>query len=423
MFILKISRFKVLVDSKKYDTKVGSSEREKMLRDMEKNKEFKIGWLISLDSRISARGDATIIPEIVGCDQILFYVNNLMGQADPSDILNQLYHLSDVFRFFLLREDEEKNEFQVEKEKKKTFVKQMQAKRDEIRKLKANANSFVETILDMEASFVRSLEDFMSSLRSEFVDTMNAWWMASIKFSTTKSKGKVVSSSSLWDSFKKFRNNAAFINDYGVNISDLKIFVKGKVSEENVTYKDNTSTIFFVEGISFVDKKLNLNEDMSSTVYTHEIEYVEEIVDEDLGVSSEAYSHEIEYVVEDELGVNNEISPEDSGSSLARKEVLKLANSNSLCESCLKKKSKCSVKLTVGFCAQVQEEYNAKKTIMEVSKSLACETSDIQSVLVNHGIEEKRTSCRGYEEYKLSDEYKEKCRKNNEKKNLSSFLV
>jgi hypothetical protein len=102
-FHLKFRDFTILVDSKNFvnSSGVSSTDRKKMKYDMNYNKHIKIAWMVSLYKPIHCYSKA---PFMIDIDNgvCYCYVNSLMNQENPGNILRTLYYCCKMVYDFAL---------------------------------------------------------------------------------------------------------------------------------------------------------------------------------------------------------------------------------------------------------------------------------------------------------------------------------
>jgi hypothetical protein len=102
-FHLKFRDFTILVDSKNFvnSSGVSSTDRKKMKYDMNHNKHIKIAWMVSLYKPIHCYSKA---PFMIDIDNgvCYCYVNSLMNQENPGNILRTLYYCCKIVYDFAL---------------------------------------------------------------------------------------------------------------------------------------------------------------------------------------------------------------------------------------------------------------------------------------------------------------------------------
>ena len=102
-FHLKFRDFTILVDSKNFinSSGVSSTDRKKMKYDMSYNTHIKIAWMISLYKPIHCYGKAPFMMDIDN-GVCYCYVNSLMTQENPKNILKTLYYCCKIMYDFAL---------------------------------------------------------------------------------------------------------------------------------------------------------------------------------------------------------------------------------------------------------------------------------------------------------------------------------
>jgi hypothetical protein len=107
-FHLKFRDFTILVDSKNFvnSSGVSSTDRRKMKHDMNQNTHIKIAWMVSLHKPIHCYSKA---PFMIDIDNgvCYCYVNSLMIQENPKNILRTLYYCCKMVYDFALDTNED----------------------------------------------------------------------------------------------------------------------------------------------------------------------------------------------------------------------------------------------------------------------------------------------------------------------------
>ena len=107
-FHLKFRDFTILVDSKNFvnSSGVSSTDRRKMKHDMNQNTHIKIAWMVSLHKPIHCYSKAPFMMDIDN-GVCYCYVNSLMIQENPKNILRTLYYCCKMVYDFALDTNED----------------------------------------------------------------------------------------------------------------------------------------------------------------------------------------------------------------------------------------------------------------------------------------------------------------------------
>jgi hypothetical protein len=199
-FHLQFKEMTILVDSKLYSNKVNSTSREKIKRDLVNNDHIQFAWLVSMDTFVDRFDKAPFMFEWVNSDKCVCYINCLMKQAEPREMLRSVFYCCRAIHKMMTNENMEKCEVGILKEREMKM-------KDILSKLVKN-NRERDTILNqMRGNFERGdelvremLNEETNELAMNYYRVVIDWWNRN--FEKTDSLDKI-KSNLVWNQFKR----------------------------------------------------------------------------------------------------------------------------------------------------------------------------------------------------------------------------
>jgi hypothetical protein len=267
-FHLHFEEFDVLVDAKNYKKKVPIDQREKIKKDLLKNKHLHFAWLVSLNTSIEKYEKAPIMYEWINTTQCIVYINNLSSFDDPKKILRivwftckELYKLIDDVNF-------EENELTDLRERNFKLMDKVKGLRKTIREINTSMNATRNLIQVMDDELRGILEAETSEIVASNFSLFDDWWEHNIQ---TTNDETLVSSTDLWTKFKQ--ENKLMIGEMEITGDKFKQYIKSKVPMSSIILRSkNANSAFDIKGLrmkecvasNIVDEKIEveLNEEV-----------------------------------------------------------------------------------------------------------------------------------------------------------------
>jgi hypothetical protein len=267
-FHLHFEDFDVLVDAKNYKKKVPIDQREKIKKDLLKNKHLHFAWLVSLNTSIEKYEKAPIMYEWINTTQCIVYINNLSSFDDPKKILRivwftckELYKLIDDVNF-------EENELTDLRERNFKLMDKVKGLRKTIREINTSMNATKNLIQVMDDELRGILEAETSEIVASNFSLFDDWWEHNIQ---TTNDETLVSSTDLWTKFKQ--ENKLMISEMEITGDKFKQYIKSKVPMSSIILRSkNANSAFDIKGLrmkecvasNIVDEKIEveLNEEV-----------------------------------------------------------------------------------------------------------------------------------------------------------------
>lgn len=199
-FHLQFKEMTILVDSKLYSHKVNSTSRDKIKRDLVNNEHIQFAWLVSMDTFVDRFDKAPFMFEWVSSDKCVCYINCLMKQAEPREMLRSVFYCCKAIHKMMSNENMEKCEVGILKEREMKM-------KDILSKLVKN-NRERDTILNqMRGNFERTDELVREMLNEEtnevamnYYRVVIDWWNRSLEKTESLEK---IKSTVVWNQFKR----------------------------------------------------------------------------------------------------------------------------------------------------------------------------------------------------------------------------
>ena len=356
-FHLHFEDFDVLVDAKNYKKKVPLDQREKIKKDLLKNEHLHFAWLVSLNTSIEKYDKAPIMYEWVNTTQCIVHINNLSSFEDPKKILRIVWFTCKELYKFIEDVNFDETELSELREKNFKMMDKVRNIRKTIREINTSMNATRNLIQVMDDELKGILEAETSEIVASNFSLFDDWWNLNLEVTNDES---IVASTDLWTRFKQ--ENKLMISEMNITGDKFKQYIKTKVPLSSIILRNkNANSAFDLKGLKMSDIEKKVNEKM------------EEV--------KEKIALELNLELNEEVIKNN------------KKKVIK--------------KGKLEVYFDEKLDKKIIDDYE-KKDIMLLASEYKVRPWEIVSLLMRYKIIKKRDEAIGYDEYKETDEYKEK---------------
>ncbi len=202
-FHMEFAEMSILVDAKLYSNKVTSTSRQKIQRDLETNAHMDFAWLISMETGIDMYDRAPFMFDWHKM-RCVCYVNALMRQENPGEILRALWCACRAIKHLMSTEESERG-----------MVSMMREKESKLRSImmELDRNHKERDVLwrNLRENFKRADEMLMKMMNDEtnvlgaWYGRVIEWWNRSIMDVVGGEGGAdaTIKSSELWNRFKR----------------------------------------------------------------------------------------------------------------------------------------------------------------------------------------------------------------------------
>jgi len=352
-FHLQFEEFDVLVDAKNYKKKVPIDQRDKIKKDLLKNEHITFAWLVSLNTSIDKYDKAPIMYEWINTKQCIVYINNFNEYEDPRKLLRIVWFTCKELYKFVEEINVDNEELQELKNDKFKLMDKIKNTRKRIREINTSVNNTKNLIQLMD----EELKDILSNETDDIVGSnygiFDEWWDTNIE---TTNDEEILLSTDMWTKFKNY--NKKLIKENEITVDKFKQFLKTKVPHSKILLKSKSvNTAYEIKGIKFKDQKNILDKKSEKEVEDKMVLVLNEIPNtkvKDKVIKNKFYFNEdkdnkiiAEYLVQND-------------------DIIKIANVNNI------------------------------------------KPWEVVSLLVKYKIIVKRDEAKGYDQYKETDEYKNK---------------
>jgi hypothetical protein len=256
-FHLFFDEFNVLVDMKKYNSKVPKSQIEKIKRDLLKNEHINFGWLISLNTDIDNWNRSPIMYEWINTNKCICYINNISQYENPSNLLRIVWFTCKELNEFAKDIITEENELKLLREKDfKT-----NDKIRNLRKTNSEMKSTIKNLLSISENIDSQLKDILQEQTTSMVNIiqdefkqMDEWWNTNVE---ECDESVSLTSTELWFKFKKENKN--YINENKIDTDKFKEYIRAKYPAYR--YKEKTKNgAYEIIGIQMKEMKIQTEE-------------------------------------------------------------------------------------------------------------------------------------------------------------------
>ena len=352
-FHLFFEEFNVLVDAKNYTASVQKKEIDKIENDLRTNDNIKFAWLVSLNTDISEWNRFTIMHKWIMTDKgtkCIILVNNLLSNKDPQNTLRLIWSICNEFNKLTKEMKSDNAEIQIYKDKDILLENKMKKMQERSAEIKRSINGTLFILKQMDNEIL----EFLSAISNKIINNENKKndkindWWHE-NIEYTKEDVKLTSTE-IWTRFKKTN--------------------KEYIAENNISIESFKETIINIIG--------NIENYKKSSV----IEFQ--------GCVFKKVIPEIELVIESKK--NEDIKLQ------TLKKVIKIKSLFYIDEITDNK---------------IIEEYNDQtNNIITISSNNNIEVYKVVSLLMHYKIIEKRDKARGYDIYKITEEYTNKFKNN-----------
>jgi len=349
-FHMHFDEFDILVDAKNYKKGVPSREREKIKGDL-LNNHMNFAWLVSLNSTIDKFDKSPIMFEWVSTTKCICYINHLLQYEDPAKILRiAWFSCKELLRLIEDNDSEDESELTALKENQFKMNNKIKNVRKIIREINLNIGIFKKQIESIDFELKDLLEIETNQLVESNFSLFNNWWNENIIPTTEES---ILVSTEIWFRFKQ--ENKEIIKEFDLNPDKFRQFIKTKLPMTSYSIRGKKGEgSYDIKGITWKPKlKEEKEEEKPKTKKI--VKEKEKVVKVKTETLKSFYLNE----------------KEDN-------EILKFYQEDLL-------------------------------NIMEISDRMNIKPWQIVSLLMKYEIIQKRDESRGYDIYKETEEYKQKC--------------
>jgi hypothetical protein len=209
-FHLHFHDFSVLVDAKKYSSKVNNTSIQKIERDLRNNEHIQIAWLISLDTPIEKYDKSPFILQWTDQGKLICYVNSLLKQPDPAETLRNLWFTCKTIKEMMTSDNNDIDKFEI------NAIRQKQINiKNKLTQLEKNQREIDNIHRQMKEKLQQNHDFILNLLNDETNETFNEhnaiitqWWNTHLlTLPTTENNNSAnippLKSSDLWNHFHK----------------------------------------------------------------------------------------------------------------------------------------------------------------------------------------------------------------------------
>jgi len=351
-FHILFEEFDILVDAKNYSKKVDKSQRDKIKCDLLKNENMSFAWLISLNTNIEKYDKAPVTFEWINIKQCIIYINKLLEYEDPNKLFRIVWNMcKELYKIIKYKTEgaEEVNECKEINFKTADGLKNMSK---HMKEMKMNINQLNRIYDIMNEEMRNMLEISTQNLIDSHFCIFDEWWTVNIEYVMDETTESNIVSTELWNHFKRYNKDT--MKQIDISIEKFKQFIKTKVDIMQLVMqgKHQSKSAFSIKGIKWIE-------------HNKKDEKIQEIT---------------------------EIQEKEKGNKELKKKTIKK-----------------SYYFDEKLDKQIMEDYeDESNNVMNIGEKHNIQTFKVVSVLMKHKIISSRDMARGYEQYKETDEYKNK---------------
>ena len=365
---LIFKEFTVLADSKQYSSStVPIKDRIKIKEDLLFNEKIEFAWLVSMDSNIDVFNKAPFMFEFISDKKCICYINSLTKHKEPIELLRCVWFMCKLIHEKMMDKDETDD---LSENDELNFLRKYQETVKEnllnYQKFSVNRDKTLKSLKNTLEEQDKLIRDILNKETNNFCDLVMQWWTNNIE----KDPDSTLKPLEMWNKFKK--DNKEIPNDIGIN--NFKENLSICVDQE-----DNVEVILNPKGVITEIKNIRLKKNDT------DIENIDKIKDKIKILKNETV-----------LNIKTE-----------KKKDIKKMN---------EKMDKIIDSITDNITDnKINEEIihyyvTENLNIVDISNKInGVRPWKIISILIKNNIIQKRQDANGYDLYKETDEYKEKC--------------
>lgn len=356
-FHLKFEDFDILADAKNYTSKLPTLEIVKIKRDLKLNEHINFGWLISMNTDITGFDRSPIQFEWIQGNQCVCYINNLLGNEKPDEVLRNAWFMCKTLSKCIVEENMDVSEIKILNDKILTLREKVIPIKKRVKELKGYIGNMTKVCEDIEGDIRDILNEETTTILDENYQQLVLWYNNNIVY-VEESENAVVKSTDIW--YKYRADNVGNMKD--LTVTHFRDFLRSYLPEKLIVKKLKT------DNCAFEIKNIKLKESIKSEIKETPKKEVKETPKKEVKVKTKK-----------EVKVKTEVlqKPKKNLTENEENMITKLYNDDML-------------------------------DIMNISKQINIEVGEIVSYLVSNKNVKQRKDTRGYEEYRNSDLYKER---------------
>lgn len=353
-FHMLFEEFDVLVDAKNYKTNIPSKQREKIKTDLLKNEHLPFAWMISLHTPIDKWDKAPVMYEWINTKQCIVYINHLTDFEDPKKLLRIAWFTCRELYKMIEEVNEEDEEITEWKEKSFKLMDTIRNARKRIREINTSMNATRSMIQLMDEDLRIMMELETQNIVDSHFSLFDDWWSQTIEYVDGDS---ILLSTDVWYKFKQ--DNKEMLKEKEITLEKFKEYIKTSVDSCKLILRSKSSnSAFEIKGVKF--KETEPEE--------------KEIVKKEKKKKEPKEKMEIEFV-----------------------------------EKKKREKKKGEHGVDESLDNQIVQDYKEEEhDIMTIAEKYDIRPWQVVSLLVKYKVIPLRTSAKGYDIYKETDEYKSK---------------
>jgi hypothetical protein len=256
-FHLYFKDFNILVDSKNYSGCVSKKEIIKIISDLNTNSNMTFGWLVSLNSNICEHNKFPITPKWITTDdgvvKCILMINNLLDNKDPRNMLRQAWQMCNEFYRLTKSTVVEDAELEEYRGKFIFYKKQINSLQDRIHDLKRSVNTSLNIVKNIDNDLLIMLSNISDEIVNETIglnEKVKEWWDKNIEY--VEDDNSILISTDIWFKFRK--DNKEYIVDNKLSIDKFKDIITGLINSSNYVEKTKKGAIEFI-GFKWIEEE------------------------------------------------------------------------------------------------------------------------------------------------------------------------
>jgi hypothetical protein len=232
-----------MVDCKKYSNNVGSTNRDKLKKDLCNNKNIKIAWMVSLDSPNDKFGKYPFMIDNIDIQNgfCICYINSLINQPNPEELLKIIWYTCELL-YMNIFSQENNDELTSLKGNQKQIIEIVKQLSDITKKQFLNIEQFEENCTKQNNLIKQILTNEIAKFRENDLEFVREWWN---KMFETK-KGNTLKSSFIHTIFKEHNTG------YRITEDAFKLILQSIIEPDNIVKQKTASSPLKINNYSII---------------------------------------------------------------------------------------------------------------------------------------------------------------------------
>ena len=206
----------VLVDAKSYKRNVDASQIEKIKADLRRNEHIHFAWLVSLNTGIDRRDNATFLLEWISDEQCVVHINNLLAAENREMLLKTVFYLCRDHHARIQNGKTGHGEVVAIRDSNRRMIEGANGAKKRMKEMKSAVKTLATMIDAAMGDLVGMMNDETNSVVQKYYAIVLEWWGANV----APREGAHVKSAAAWSAFR--RDNDSLCGEAQLDVAAFK---------------------------------------------------------------------------------------------------------------------------------------------------------------------------------------------------------